>query len=114
MKRLMAFAVVALFAFSAVGAAGCATGVEDPQPPPPTPTKSNPPPATPFAAEDIDTSKPDPTVIGNGGLDAPKPQLEQIAPPVPVNGTDDINTNLESDNPDWDPTQLQAPIAVTQ
>ena len=111
MKRFLALAVVAMMA---VGATGCATGVEDPQPPAPTPTHSNPPPATPFAAEDIDTSKPDPTVIGNGGLDAPKPQLAQVEPPVPVNGTDAIDTNLESDSPTWDPDQLKAPINVAE
>lgn len=107
MNRFLALAVVALMA---VGATGCATGVEDPQPPEPTPTKSNPAPATPFAADELDTSTPDPAQIGNGGLDAPKPQLEMVAPPVPVNGK--IDPNRETDSLDLDP--FEAPIAVTE
>lgn len=107
MNRFLALAVVALMA---VGAAGCATGVEDPQPPAPTPTKSNPPPAQPFAADDIDTSTPDPNQIGNGGLDAPKPDLETVQPPVPVNG---IDPNQES-NSLLDPNKLVAPVPVNE
>ena len=106
MNRFLAVAVVAMMAMT-----GCATGVEDPQPPPPAPAPSNPPATTPFAAEDIDTSTPDPAQIGNGGLDAPKPDLEGFQPPVPVNGK--IDPNREADSPNFDP-QLEAPIAVNE
>lgn len=110
MNRFLALAVVALMA---VGATGCATGVEDPQPPPPTPTPANPPSVSTFSAnEELDTGKPDPFSTGDNGLDAPKPDLEK--PPVPIEGTDEIDPYLESDTPAFDPSQLRAPIPVNE
>lgn len=105
MNRLMALVVVLGLT---VGATGCATGVEDPQPPEPSPTKSNPAPVTPFAADDIDTSVPDPNQIGTG-LEAPKPDLEQIQPPIPTNG-DPIDPMRETKS--WLDEKIQAPIPV--
>lgn len=89
MKNLL-LAVVAVMAM-----AGCATGVEDPQPADKVATPGNPAPPETFSA-DLDTSKPDPLLLDNGlnvdlGLteDLPTPPQE-IAPIDPLRASDDL------------------------
>jgi len=89
MKRLLVVAAVALMA------AGCATGVDDPQPDPAPPTKEHAPPVKTFSATDVDNSTIDPALNnGNPAANAPKPDLE-FNKPVPTNGDDQtIDPNL--------------------
>ena len=102
MNRFIVAAVVALMT---VGATGCATGVEDPQPAPAPATQSNPAPITPFAADLEEEAPPDPNQIGNGLGETPTPTLEEVAPPIPVN--EKIDPNRESDS-----YKFEAPLPV--
>ena len=88
MKGLLVVAAVALMA-------GCATGVEDPQPTPAPPTKEHAPPVKTFSATDVDNSTIDPAQLNNGNpaANAPKPDLE-FNKPVPTNGDEEIETDL--------------------
>jgi hypothetical protein len=103
------FLVAVMVAGMAAFATGCATGVEDPQPAPPPAQQSNPAPVTPFAA-DLETDEsgpPDPNLIDNG-FTAPKPDLEKVSPPVPVN--EKIDPYRESDG--FKTPEFEAPIPV--
>lgn len=105
MNRFFTAAVVALFV---VGATGCATGVDDPQPAQKQPTPSHAPVAQPFAADLPEAmNPPDPNQIGTG-LEAPKPDLS-FDKPIPTNG---IDPN-EVETSDIDPNvEIQVPIPV--
>ncbi|MBX3232333.1 MAG: hypothetical protein KIT84_22165 [Labilithrix sp.] len=76
----------------AVGATGCATGIEDPQPAPAPVTQSRGAPQTPFSADISDEAPPDPAQI-TPGLDAPELDRE-FNPPVP-SGKDAIDPHLQ-------------------
>jgi hypothetical protein len=90
MKRLLVVAAVALLA-------GCATGVDDPQPTPAPPTKEHAPPVKTFSATDVDNSTIDPAQInGNPATNAPKPDLE-FNKPVPTNGEGTGDEDIETD-----------------
>lgn len=87
MKNLL-LAVVAVMAM-----AGCATGVEDPQPADKVASPGNPAPPETFSA-DLDTSKPDPLLLDNGlnvdigaTEDLPTPPQE-LAPIDPLRQSD--------------------------
>jgi len=88
MKRLLVLTV-------ALMAAGCATGVEDPQAPPPEPTKEHAPPVQTFSAAVDDSKITDPDKL-RPDLSAPKPDLE-FNRPVPTNGDETIDPNVEVD-----------------
>ena len=88
MKSVL-LAVVAVMAM-----AGCATGVEDPQPAPKVATAGNPAPPETFSA-DLDTSKPDPLLIDNG-LNVDIGATEDIPSP-PVEQDDKIDQFKQSD-----------------
>lgn len=76
MNRMFFLAVVGLMA---VGATGCATGVEDPQPDPKPVTQSRGTPAVPFSAE-IDQAPITDTASIGGGLDVDNPQYFEPQP----------------------------------
>lgn len=89
MNRFLFVAVVGLMA---VGATGCATGIEDPQPGPAPVTQSRPVPATPFNAELTDEGRVDPNVIGNG-LETPEADTD-FGAPDPTETQEPIDPNL--------------------
>jgi len=88
MNRMFFVAVVGLMA---IGATGCATGIEDPQPGPAPVTQSRGTPATPFSAEIPDTTPIDPNAIG--GIDTPAADQE-FYPPTDDDNSDPIDENV--------------------
>lgn len=93
MNRFLFVAVVGLMA---VGATGCATGIEDPQPGPAPVTQSRPAPATPFNAELSDDGRVDPNVLDDG-IEAP-PLDREFGVPEPVED-EPIDPNLVDPDP---------------